>query len=50
MRQFEDILRDVARACNNVLSNGYKNNYADVIEAAAKIYIAELETESQKEA
>lgn len=43
MRTFEEILRDVARACNNVLSNGYKNNYADVIEAATKIYIAELQ-------
>jgi hypothetical protein len=49
MRNFEDILRDVARSCNNVLFNGYKNNYADVIEAATKIYIAELKSESQKD-
>lgn len=43
MRTFEEILRDVARACNVVLYNGYKNNYADVIEAATNIYIAELQ-------
>lgn len=41
MRTFEQILRDVANSCNMVLYAGYKNNYAEVIEAATKIYIAE---------
>lgn len=48
MRTFEEILRDVTRSCNSVLYNGYKNNYADVIEAATKIYIAELQKDNLK--
>ena len=48
MRSFEEILRDIAKSCNHVLYNGYTNNYADVIEAATKIYIVELESELRK--
>lgn len=43
MRTFKEILRDVASSCNEILCSGCKNNYADVIEAATKIYIAELQ-------
>lgn len=43
MRTFEAILRDVVNACSTVLYNGCKNNYKEVIEAATKIYIAELQ-------
>lgn len=42
MRTFKEILQDVANACNSVLYAGYKNNYAEVIEAATKIYIAQM--------
>ena len=43
MRTFEEILRDVAKSCQSVLYSGYKSNYKEVIEAATKIYIAELQ-------
>ena len=43
MRTYEEILRDVASSCNKVFYNGYSKNYAEVIEAATKIYIAELQ-------
>ena len=43
MRTFEEILRDIVRSCNSVLYAGYKDNYKEVIEAATKIYIAELQ-------
>ena len=42
MRTYEEILRDVERSCNSVLYRGYKDNYAEVIESATKIYITEL--------
>lgn len=45
MRTFEQILRDIANSCDRVLYQGYTNNYSDVIEAATKIYIAELQKE-----
>lgn len=43
MRTFEEILRDITRSCEHVLYAGYKDNYKEVIEAATKIYIAELQ-------
>ena len=45
MRTFEEILRDVANSCVRVLYSGYKNNYAEVIEAATKIYIAQMKND-----
>lgn len=45
MRTFEEILRDIVGSCNKVLYAGHKNNYKEVIEAATKIYIAELQNE-----
>lgn len=42
MRTFEEILKDITNACNRVLYAGYKNNYAEIIEAATKIYIAQM--------
>lgn len=42
MRTFEEILQDIVNSCNHVLYAGYKNNYKEVIEAATKIYLAEL--------
>lgn len=45
MRTFEEILRDVVNSCQRVLYAGYKNNYTEVIEAATKIYIAELQND-----
>jgi hypothetical protein len=42
MRTFEEILRDAATSCNRVFYAGYKNNYKEVIEAATKIYIAQM--------
>ena len=47
MRTFEAILSDIANSCNRVLYSGYRNNYAEVIEAATKIYIAELQKDKQ---
>lgn len=44
MRTYKEILADVASACNSVFYNGYSKNYAEVIEAATKIYIAELQS------
>lgn len=44
MRTFEEILKDVANSCNRVFYCGYKDNYAEVIEAATKIYIAEMQS------
>lgn len=46
MRTFEEILKDVANACTRVLYSGYKNNYAEVIEAATKIYIAQMKNDN----
>jgi hypothetical protein len=48
MRTFEEILDDIKGSCNRVLYSGYKNNYAEVIESATKIYIAELQAENDK--
>lgn len=48
MRTYEEILRDVARSCDSVLYRGYKDNYAEVIESATKIYIAELQKEKDR--
>ena len=49
MRTYTEILRDVVNACNNVFYAGYKNIFAEVVEAATKIYIAELQKESKYE-
>ena len=43
MRTYKEILSDVVDSCYDVLFSGCKNNYAEVIEAATKIYIAELQ-------
>lgn len=47
MRTFEQILKDVTNACAKVLYSGYKNHYTEVIEAATKIYIAEMQKENE---
>ena len=47
MRTFEEILSDVATSCNMVFFKaGYSDHRAEVIEAATKIYIAELEADA----
>ena len=46
MRTYQEILRDIANACNNVFTTGYKDIRPDVVKAATEIYIAELQTES----
>ena len=43
MRTYKEILNDVANACGNVFYNGYKDIHAELVEAATKIYIAELQ-------
>lgn len=43
MRTYKEILNDVVNSCYDVLYSGCKNNYAEVIESATKIYIAELQ-------
>lgn len=47
MRTYTEILRDVANACNNVFYTGYKDICAEVVEAATKIYIAEMQKENK---
>ena len=42
MRTYQEILKEVARACNNVFTTGYRDIMADVVKAATEIYIAEL--------
>lgn len=51
MRTFEEILKDVRNSCKEILFYGYGIKdiaMPSVIEAATKIYIAELEAESYK--
>lgn len=43
MRTFEEILRDIANSCNKVFYSGYKDIRPDVVSAATKIYIAEMQ-------
>lgn len=45
MRTFEEILRDITKACNHVFYSGYKNVCPEILEAATKIYIAEMQKE-----
>ena len=45
MRTYKEILAEIANACNNVFYNGHKDIRADVVEAATKIYIAELQVD-----
>ena len=48
MRTYKEILSDVVDSCYDVLFSGCKNNYAEVIESATKIYIAELQKEKDR--
>lgn len=48
MRTFKEILRDVVNSCNNVFYGGCNGIHASVVEAAAKIYVAELQKEQIK--
>ena len=48
MRTYQEILKDVARACDNVFAAGYRDIRAEVVKAATDIYITELHTESLK--
>lgn len=43
MRTYKEILQEVANACGNVFYSGYKDICSNVVEAATKIYIAELQ-------
>ena len=45
MRTFKEILRDVANSCDDVFYGGCNGIHASVVEAAAKIYVAELQKE-----
>ena len=49
MRTYAEILRDVARACDNVFTVGCRDIRAEVVRAATEIYIAELQKESLKD-
>lgn len=50
MRTFEEILKDVKNSCSKVFYCDIKNIMSDMIEAATKIYIAELEADSYQKA
>lgn len=45
MRTYKEILAEIANACNNVFYYGHRDIRADVVEAATKIYIAELQVD-----
>jgi hypothetical protein len=49
MRTYKEILSDVSNSCDKVFYTGYKGVESNVVEAAAKIYIAELQLEYYRE-
>lgn len=46
---YEDILQMIARACNAAFYTGVKDIKASVVESAAQIYVAQMNTQTQKE-
>lgn len=49
MRTYKEILNDVSSSCNSAFYTGYKNIESSIVEAAAKIYIAELQLDYSRE-
>lgn len=45
MRTFEEILKDIKNSCSRVLYGSLNDVMPDIIKAATKIYIVELENE-----
>ena len=43
MRTYKEILSDVSNSCNKVFYTGDKDIKSEIVEAATKIYIAELQ-------
>ena len=45
---YEEIMYMVCVACKRCFYSGYKNNYAEVIQATTQIYIKQMELEKNE--